>query len=44
MVDYTGALALKRNSGIQTDIKYFDFAKAFDSVSLDVILTKLKYQ
>ena len=28
---------------LQTDVVYFDFAKAFDSVSHDVILKKLKF-
>ena len=40
MIDFTSALALNLNSGIQTDIIYFDFAKAYDSVSHDVILRK----
>ena len=29
---------------LPTDIIYFDFAKAFDSVNHDLILSKLKYQ
>ena len=40
MIDFTSALALNLNSVIQTDIIYFDFAKAYDSVSHDVILRK----
>ena len=44
MIDFTCDLSLNLNSGVQTDIIYFDFAKAFDSVSHDVILKKLKSQ
>ena len=29
---------------LPTDIIYFDFAKAFDNVNHDLILSKLKYQ
>ena len=29
---------------LPTDINYFDFAKAFDTVNHDLILSKLKYQ
>ena len=44
MVQYTTSLALNLNNKSQTDVVYFDFSKAFDSVNHDVILTKLKYQ
>ena len=32
------------NNNIQTDVVYFDFAKAFDSVNHDIVLMKLKQQ
>jgi len=37
-------LALSLNAAAQSDIIYFDFAKAFDSVNHDIILSKLKHQ
>ncbi len=44
MLDFTTDLAINLNNSKQTDIIYFDFAKAFDSVSHDIILQKLKYK
>ena len=42
MVGYIESLSLSINDSIRTDVIYFDFAKAFDSVNHDVILRKLK--
>ena len=44
MLAFTCDLSVNLNNGLQTDIIYFDFAKAFDSVSHDIILEKLKHQ
>ena len=44
MVDFCDSLALSLNDKIRTDIIYFDFAKAFDSVNHDIMLSKLKNQ
>ena len=44
MVPFTHNLAFNLNNKEKTDIIYFDFAKAFDSVSHDLILDKLKYR
>ena len=42
MAIYVESLCLSINANIRTDVVYFDFAKAFDSVSHDIILQKLK--
>ena len=42
MIPFTYDLALGLNSKSKLDVIYFDFAKAFDSVSHDLILNKLK--
>jgi len=42
MIPFTNDLALALNDKSRVDIIYFDFAKAFDSVSHDLILQKLK--
>ena len=44
LLGFCDSLALSLNQNIRTDVIYFDFAKAFDSVSHDIILNKLKYQ
>ena len=42
MLVFSEQLAFSLNSNLRTDVIYFDFAKAFDSVSHDLILQKLK--
>ena len=42
MIPFIQDLTLSLNDKCRTDIIYFDFAKAFDSVSHDLILEKLK--
>lgn len=42
MIPYIDDLAFNLHKKSITDVIYFDFAKAFDSVSHDIILTKLK--
>ena len=42
MISFTESIAAALNASIRTDVIYFDFAKAFDSVNLDIILAKLK--
>ena len=44
LIGYCDSLALSLNQNIRSDVVYFDFAKAFDSVNHDIILEKLKYQ
>ena len=42
LVKFCDTLATSLNDGHSSDIVYFDFAKAFDSVNHDLILRKLK--
>ena len=42
LVDFYDSLALSLNKNIRSDVIYFDFVKAFDSVNHDLILLKLK--
>ena len=42
MIGFTDSIAAALNGSIRTDVVYFDFAKAFDSVNHDIILEKLK--
>ena len=43
MAGFCDSLALSLNDCVRTDIIYFDFSKAFDSVNHDILLHKLKY-
>ena len=43
LVEFCDNLALSLNDGVPSDVIYFDFAKAFDSVNHDLILHKLKH-
>ena len=44
LISFYDNLACSINKGSCTDVVYFDFAKAFDSVNHDKILHKLKHQ
>ena len=44
MLTFVDSLSLSINENVRTDVIYFDFAKAFDSVNHDIILSKLKHQ
>ena len=44
MIGFTESVALAMNENLRTDVIYFDFAKAFDSVNHDIILHKLKHE
>ena len=43
MVPFIDSLTCSLNEGTQSDVVYFDFRKAFDSVNHDLILSKLKH-
>ena len=42
LVGFCDSLAISLNNNVRSDVIYFDFAKAFDSVNHDLILEKLK--
>ena len=42
LIQFCDSLSLSLNKNIRSDVIYFDFAKAFDSVNHDLILQKLK--
>lgn len=42
MLLFTDSLSLSLNDKVRADVVYFDFAKAFDSVNHDIIISKLK--
>jgi retron-type reverse transcriptase len=44
LIPYNDMLAQNLNKGSRTDVIYFEFAKAFDSVNHDIILYKLKHK
>ena len=44
MVNFVDSLAESINDKLRSDVVYFDFAKAFDTVNHDILLSKLKTQ
>ena len=44
IIPFIGSLAQGIQNKGRTDITYFDYAKAFDSVNHDITLHRLKYQ
>ena len=44
LVGFCDSLAISLNKHLRSDVVYFDFSKAFDSVNHDIILHKLKYK
>ena len=43
LVSFCDSLSISLNDHLRSDVIYFDFAKAFDSVNHDLILEKLKH-
>ena len=44
LLSFTNSVSLSLHDKVEVDVIYFDFAKAFDTVSHDIILYKLKTQ
>ena len=44
MIDFIDSLTFSINDNVRSDVIYFDFAKAFDSVNHDIISQKLKHE
>ena len=44
LLSFTNSIAVSLHDKVGVDVVYFDFAKAFDTVSHDLILLKLKNQ
>ena len=44
MLNFIDSLTLSINDNVRTDVIYFDFQKAFDSVNHDIMLYKMKCQ
>ena len=44
LLSFTNSVAFSLHDKVGVDVVYFDFAKAFDTVSHDLILNKLKDQ
>ena len=44
LLSFTNSVSLSLHDKVGVDVIYFDFAKAFDTVSHDIILCKLKTQ
>ena len=43
MIPFCDSLSLSLNENLRTDVIYFDFSKAFDTVNHDLLLQKLKH-
>ena len=43
LIPFIDKISLGLNNNVRTDVVYFDFAKAFDSVNHDIIIHKLKH-
>ena len=44
LINFTDNVSQAMNQSLRTDIVYFDFARAFDTVNHDIILKKLKHR